>query len=302
MRISRVWTNPFNRLEVDYFGFYGQDVWKVRDNFTLTYGLRMDVPFFGETGFANPEANGYTFRDDTGAAVQYRTDQLPDPNILWSPRVGFNWSPLQSGKLQIRGGSGVFTGRPAYVWISNQIGNNGMLTGFDSFDNVTSRPWNPDINRYKPTEVSGAPAASYELSLTDKGFKFPQLWRSNIAADVRMPLGLIGGVEFMYNRDLNGIYYINANLPQADGAFSGPDTRPRWVADRCPTISGTQATRINCNVPNAIVLKNQSIGRAWNVASRLKSRFGTDFMQRVHTATGIEEHDRSGIHCFWFVE
>lgn len=261
---------PTQPLKVDYFGFYGQDAWKLRDNFTLTYGVRMDVPFFGETGFANPQANAFTFRDDAGAPVQYQTEKLPDPNILWSPRVGFNWSPFNGGRVQVRGGTGVFTGRPAYVWISNQIGNNGILTGFDSFDNVFSRPWNPNIDRYKPTNVTGAPAASYELSLTDTNFRFPQLWRTNIATDVRLPAGFIGGAEFLYNRDLNGIYYINANLPAPDSAFTGPDARPRWITDRCPTISGTQANRINCIVPNAIVLKNQNIGRSWNVAFTLE--------------------------------
>ena len=265
---------PTQPLEVDYFGVYGQDVWKVRDNLTFTYGLRMDVPFFGETGYTNPQANAFTFRDDTGAAVQYRTEQLPDPNLLWSPRFGFNWSPWDSGRLQVRGGTGIFTGRPAYVWISNQIGNNGILTGFERIENTDERPWNPDINRYKPTTVSGEPAANYELSLTDPGFRFPQLWRSNIAADVKLPTGLIGGVEFLYNRDVNGLYYINANLAAPTTAFSGPDNRPRWTgADQCPTVSGTQNNRINCIIDNAVVLKNQSIGRAWNLAFTLERPF-----------------------------
>ena len=48
--------------------------------------------------------------------------------------------------------------------------------------------------------MTGAPAASYELALTDQNFKFPQIWRSNIAVDQRLPLGLIGTAEFIYNR------------------------------------------------------------------------------------------------------
>jgi outer membrane receptor protein involved in Fe transport len=265
---------PLQPLEVDYFGLYGQDVWKVRDNFTLTYGVRMDVPFFGETGFANPQANAFTFRDDTGASVQYRTEALPAANILWSPRVGFNWSPMESGRVQVRGGSGIFTGRPAYVWISNQIGNNGILTGFERLDNTTARPWNPDIDRYKPASVTGAPAANYELALTDNDFRFPQLWRTNIATDVKLFAGLVGGAEFLYNRDINGIYYINANLATPTTTFTGADTRPRWTgADQCPTVSGTQNNRLNCIIDNAVVLKNQNVGRSWNLAFTLEKPF-----------------------------
>ena len=33
--------------------------------------------------------------------------------------------------------------------------------------------------------------------------------------------------EFLYNRDVNGLYYINANLPAAQTAFSGADTPRR---------------------------------------------------------------------------
>lgn len=269
---------PIQPLEVDYMGFYGQDSWKVRDNFTLTYGLRIDIPFFGETGFTNPQANAFSFRDDTGASVQYRTEQLPGRNVLWSPRAGFNWSPLKSQKLQVRGGTGIFTGRPAYVWISNQIGNNGILTGFDSFDNINTRPFNPNINRYKPTNVTGAPADSYELSLTENGFRFPQIWRTNIAADVRLPLRLVAGTEFLYNRDVNGLYYINANLSAPNASFTGADTRSRWTgADQCPTVTGLQNNRINCIVANAVVLQNQDIGRSWNWAFTLERSFANGF-------------------------
>ncbi len=63
--------------------------------------------------------------------------------------------------------------------------------------------------------MTGAPAASYELALTDENFKFPQVWRSNIAVDQRLPWNITGTAEFLYNRDVNGVYYINANLPAA---------------------------------------------------------------------------------------
>ena len=56
--------------------------------------------------------------------------------MLWSPRVGFNWDLSGDRTTQVRGGTGVFTGQPAYVWISNQIGNTGVLTGFEQLDNT----------------------------------------------------------------------------------------------------------------------------------------------------------------------
>ena len=196
---------------------------------------------------------------------------MPGANILWSPRFGFNYDLAGDQKTQIRGGTGVFTGQPLYVWISNQLGNTGVLQGSFTTPNTTAFPFTSNIDKYKPTNVTGAPATSYELNVTDNGFQFPQVWRTNLAVDRRLPGGITGTAEFMYNRDVNGIYYINANLPQAQSAFVGADNRPRWVGTACGvgTVGGC-VNRINNvagnQVTSAIVLKNQDIGRNWNIA------------------------------------
>jgi hypothetical protein len=246
---------PLQPLEVLYSGVYAQDSWRVRDNVTLNLGVRVDVPRFGDTGFVNADADALSFREEDGSTIQYSTAKLPDASLHWSPRAGFNWDIFGDRTTQLRGGTGVFTGRPAYVWISNQIGNTGVLTGFLSQDNTSAFPFNPNPDHYKPSNVTGAPASSYELALTDPDFKFPQLWRNNIAIDRRLGAGWSGTAEFIYNRDVNGVYYINANLPAAQTAFVGADSRPRWTSNR-----------IHSNVSNAIVLKNQNEGRSWNLA------------------------------------
>jgi hypothetical protein len=265
---------PLQPLEVWYSGGYAQDEWRPRGNFTVMAGLRFDVSRFGDTGFPNAKADALTFRDEAGQAVSYKSGELPSPKVLWSPRVGFNWDVRSDQKTQVRGGTGVFSGQPLYVWVSNQIGQTGVLTGFDQFDSTTTRPFNPDPNRYKPAIVAGATASSYELNVTDPSFKFPQVWRSNIAVDHRLPGGIVGGVEFIYNKDVNGIYYINANLPAAQSAFTGVDNRPRWTGTACGSgTAGPCVNRINNQAGNqvtsAIVMKNQNVGSSWNLAATL---------------------------------
>ncbi len=93
------------------------------------------------------------------------------------------------------------------------------------------------------------------------------MWRSNIAVDRRLPGGITGTAEFIYNRDVNGIYYINANLPAAQTRTSsitaalGRHRCPRWTTcvNRINNAAGNQVT-------SAIVMKNQDIGRNWNLA------------------------------------
>jgi hypothetical protein len=269
---------PLQPLDVIYGGAYIQDEWRPKSTLTVTAGLRVDVPRFGNTAFDNPAADALTFREQDGSPVRYNTGALPATTAYWSPRVGLNWDATGDGATQVRGGSGLFSGKPPYVWISNQIGNTGVLYGFTQTNNTTAFPFNPNPDRYKPAPT-GAAAASYELDVTDQGFRFPQTWRTNIGVDRRLPWGLIGTLDYIYNRDLNAPVYINANLPAAQSAYAGVDNRPRWVATAafpaCAAAgqAGPCVTRLNNAVGNQItanyVIKNQNQNRSSNISGAL---------------------------------
>jgi hypothetical protein len=96
----------------DYF-FFVQDEWKVRPNFTLSYGLRYELP--GNSFDDLVPINDRIVRT-AGGDERYRFTPVPgtDKNNF-QPRFGFNWSPrfgdglvsrfLTGGdKLVIRGG------------------------------------------------------------------------------------------------------------------------------------------------------------------------------------------------------
>jgi hypothetical protein len=287
---------PLQPLEVLYSSLYAQDQWRATENLKVNLGVRFDVPKFSNTAFDNPNADALSWRDETGATVQYNTGKLPDTRLVISPRFGINWDVRGDRSLQFRGGTGIFSGRPAYVWISNQIGNTGVLTGFDEIDNTTTRPFNPDPNFYKPkTPPTGAPAASYELAVTDPNFRFPKLWRTDIGVDKLLPLGLIGTADFLYNRDIDGIYYINANLPAAQSAFVGADYRLRWVGPLCtPPLVSPCVNRINNTATNTvarnIVMKNQSVGRSWNISGSLERPFSNGLFIKTAYNYGIAKN------------
>lgn len=281
---------PIQPLDVWYTSAYTQDEWRPKSNLTVTAGVRMDVAKFGNTAYDNPAVDALTFRDAAGNPIQYNTGALPKASPLWSPRVGFNWDVLNNQTTQVRGGTGIFTGKPAYVWISNQIGNTGMLTGLiEARPAGTAYPFNPNPDAYKPSSVTGAPAASVDLAVTDPNFKFPQMWRSNIAMDRRIAFGLVATGEFIYNRDVNGVAYINANLPSAQSAYAGVDSRPRWVGTSCSTF-GPCVTRINNakgnQITNAIVLQNQDAGRSWTLAASVSKPLRHGFQMKAAYSYG----------------
>ena len=127
-----------------------------------------------------------------------------------------------------------------------------------------SRPFNPDTKRYWPTNVTGEGAASYELNVTDPDFRFPQVWRTNVGVDHQLPGNIVGTAEFIYNKDINGIYYINANLPAAQTTFSGAlDSRTEMDLATASTTPSEIRSRAR------IVMKNQSVGSSWNISGSL---------------------------------
>jgi hypothetical protein len=86
---------PDNRI-----GTYIGDSWKVKPNFTLSYGLRY-VRDTGRTDsdIALPALNN--FIPGAGNAVH-------QPNTNFAPQAGFAWDPNSNGKTVIRGGVGIF--------------------------------------------------------------------------------------------------------------------------------------------------------------------------------------------------
>ncbi len=86
-------------------GFYAQDSWKVRPNFTLNYGVRWD----GEFSPILPAFNSFTA---TAESLMGVGEGIPRDWNNWQPRVGFAWDPWKDGKTVIRGAYGFFFDHP----------------------------------------------------------------------------------------------------------------------------------------------------------------------------------------------
>jgi Carboxypeptidase regulatory-like domain len=271
---------PLQPLDVLSSGAYAQDNWRVGRFAKVTLGVRVDFHAFDSTAQVNPLANAMTFRDGSGNPVQYKTQQFPSASPLWSPRLGFNYDVKGEHKTQLRGGTGIFSGSPPYVWISNQVGQNGILTGLTSVGSAsaptTAFPFNPNPKAYVPATVTGAPASSYELDFTTNNFKFSQLWRTDVAVDQKLPWGVTGTAEYIYGKDINGPSYINANLAAPTGNLVGPDARLRYPA----------VNKINPSITAAYVIGNESVGHSWIGALSAEKAFANGFYAKAGYSYG----------------
>ena len=189
--------------------FYAQDKWEVNSNLTVTAGIRFDKALYFNTPELAQEnidrAGGaydptIIYTDENNADIQFDHTKLPDGNVMISPRIGFNYDASGNNTMQIRGGTGLFTGRFPFVWVGNQIANPNFF-----FYNVT----HPD-------------------------FQFPQVWRTNIGVDKKFGEGWVATADFIYTKDINGMMVRNYGLKSPTATLQGVDNRPIYdqVNDR----------------------------------------------------------------------
>ncbi|MFN3755970.1 MAG: TonB-dependent receptor domain-containing protein [Flavobacterium sp.] len=249
-------TPPTDEVQFSQFGVYVQDQWNVNKDLKLTFGLRMDLPTYnsdlprntlldqliadrndpsspryiegGWQGFEGPDGN-FFLPDVT---------QFPRVRPLWSPRFGFNWDLFGQGKTIFRGGTGVFTGRIPFVWLSNQVNGSGVIRGglgYEGADVNAANGFGPNWV-FDPSNSFGNPenpdqTLANELNLTDRNFKLPQVWRTNIAIDQELLWGIKGTMEFIFSRDIYTPIAYNAVLREPTNFFNGPDPRGYWAGN-----------------------------------------------------------------------
>ncbi len=191
---------------VGQLAFYAQDKWKMNDKLTVTYGLRIDQPLYFDTedkiaeniergaGGTFPDGNyqpGITYFDENGNPTQLNSLDLPTRRLLVSPRLGFNYDVKGDKTFQIRGGTGIFTGRLPFVWIGNQVANPNF------FFYTTSAP----------------------------NFRFPQVWRNSLGIDYKFENGIVASTDLIYTEDVNAQMVRNYGLGTPTGTLSGVDNR-----------------------------------------------------------------------------
>lgn len=242
-------TSIFRAMQL---GFYAQDEYAAAEGLRITGGLRVDIPVFLDKPLANSQfAASFQSQGLT-------TDTKPKSQFLFSPRLGFNWDVMKDGATIIRGGTGIFTGRLPYVWLGNAYNNSGVDLGRINATGTATAPirFNGDVNNQPRTPT----VATSEIDLTDKNFKMPQVWRSNLAIDQKLIWGFVGTLEAIYGKEMNAPYIQDLNLIEPTAKLEdGRDLYPAGTA----RLKYPEYT-------NVFLLKNTNKGYQYSLTAQLQ--------------------------------
>jgi hypothetical protein len=281
--ISRV-SNPMPAAEfhVRQFGFYAQDEYQALPNLKVTAGVRVEIPTLPDQPYRNDSLAKYF--------PGLSTTDVPSGNPLWSPRLGFNLDLNNDRDIQIRGGLGIFSGRPAYVWISNQYGNTGvtqMQIGLSSAAGsgaLLQKSFSADPTNQPGLTTPGiqAGALTSEIDLSDPKLKLPQILRYDLGVDKQLPLGFVATVEFQYSKSINEMMYKKLNI-------INHDTPGTLAQDGRPLYGGTDSK--NKNFLDVLYLTNTNKGYQYNlvfqVQRNVSNGFSTNFGYVYGTAKDV---------------
>ncbi len=267
-------------LKIGQLGVYAQDDIAVNDNLKVTVGVRGDLPIYHSQPLENPRVTELKFPDQNGNLVSYNTGAFPKSRMLLSPRIGFRWDVNGDKDLIIRGGTGIFTGRIPFVWLTNVPTNTGMYqfganvtnatpAGASALQNYRFDP-NPDAYASRFPSVAGTSVPS-NIVVTDPNFKFPQIFRTNIAFDKRIGDGWTWGMEAIFTKDINAVSMRNLNERPTNAQLTGIDNRPRFNANT------NAERRLYPNLTSAIALENTSKGGGFSLTAQLSKSFKNGF-------------------------
>lgn len=265
---NTLWAATTNILQL---GFYAQDEWKPSRNFTLTYGVRIDMPMYLNKPTENPEYNATDYAKNNNEYVGV----VPKTQVLWSPRVGFRWFLNENHSSLLRGGVGVFTGQCPFVWISNAYNNTGMEQKSVTVKNptqvegfvFTSDPYNKLIK----TGVFSASGSGATINTLNENFKNPQVLRANIGFDQEFGEGWKFSFDGLYTKGINNVYFKNLAIQQTGKVYAVPGVEAS-ASPYYTTISG--------NYSAIVALQNTSKGYSYSLSGKLEKHFnfGLDLM------------------------
>jgi outer membrane receptor protein involved in Fe transport len=235
-------TNP----DLNEYGLFVQDDWRVTPKLTLNLGLRYDLQDLAEPTVKNPSAALAAVGLDTTTAVE-------DNNNI-APRFGFSYA--FDDKTVVRGGYGVFFGRTPAIMLGTAHSQNGIqVTGVSLNCTLVPNPCPIYPNIFSAPPSAGGVNPSLYLFAKDYAQPYIQQGRLGVERELFANTSLsvsylyFRGVHISRTRDINLAQPVATTLTDPSGqtftVLRHPAARPIPGFARISLFESTADSRYN---------------------------------------------------------
>lgn len=167
----------------------------------------------------------------------------------------------------IRGGLGLFTGRVPFVWLSNAYNNTGVeQKGTTIFASGSTSA--PSLGQYADDPIGamnsqkGNPATP-DIVTVSKDFKYPQVFRVNLALERVLPGDVKMTLEGLYSKTFNNVYFENLALSSNAKVYAVPGVE----------TSATPYYSVDKKYFSITNLKNTNMGYTYSLSALFEKSF-----------------------------
>ncbi|SMB81329.1 hypothetical protein SAMN00120144_3367 [Hymenobacter roseosalivarius DSM 11622] len=243
---------PSANFRVMLLSLYGQDDYRVSNRLNVQVGVRLDMQVHPDKIPVNPAV----FKNPEFARYQNKFGGVPQVN----PRLSFNYQLNEANTMQLRGGSGLFTGRIPFVWYAYAH----YVSG-NRYNNIDFRPTGVLPIAEDLSALQSVQPGIAEINLIDNDFKLPRDWKSTLAFDVKLPYDFTFTAEGLFSKVVTGMLFQSINFRENKLNFEGADTRPYFAT------TGS-AAKIDPAFTNVFVMSNTNQGYNYNATFTLTKR------------------------------
>lgn len=261
LRFSQASQDLFPDVRANQIEIFGQDQFRIRPKFTLSYGVRYSIfrqpsdasgkltnfdpglydpakaPCISNAGLidnADPKCSrSTTFDRLNGIAIAGKNSPFGskvanEDNKNFAPRIGIAWDPWNRGKTSVRAGYGIFYDASLFGTVEQNIFVNPPYVQSVTINNTLF-----DDPTAGSRVISAAPPTIYSRVPTPNHTPYTQTWSLDVQQEVAkgflVDVGYYGskGTHLLGAIDINQPRvgdYIKAGIGTADSGITGTDT------------------------------------------------------------------------------
>ncbi len=214
----------FSKVSNEDLSLFAQDTWKIRPNFTGTYGLRWEAQIFPDPVVAPAQTAYGIFLSDP----RFPSDgRLPSPKKEFQPRVGFAWDINSNGRSVLRANYGIYYARQNMLSQVGSITTNGVQQQTITLSSPGGPVWPGLVT--PPSTVTPCTSGGVTnpfpcftgVRVFSRDYANPRVYTTNVAFEQELARNISIYFDFTHAKGVHMTRFLNVNRNNFFSPFLG---------------------------------------------------------------------------------